>query len=247
MRLKATAIALGVAAVIGYGVMQRNEPGGQQRAAGSAPASNAAPPAAFADADKGSYTPGDDVTRYVALETPTAAFDAWKLIHGCQKAERHDLVGRAERCNGITQEQRGMAGALLGTAMMAGVHGAAVEYVHLMYSVPRKELEQARRDNPNHDKAVRTALEKLEEVAPRDLQAIRLLARLYKGPNAITGERNAEASLKFFTAEHELQNTPEKYRAPIVAGLTERLTPEQVKRAREAGLQLARHCDCKEG
>ena len=51
------------------------------------------------------------------------------------------------------------------------------------------------------------------------------------------------------TAEHELVPAAsfDKARQRYVASLTVNLTPEQVQRAREAGLQLARNCDCKEG
>jgi len=215
----------------------------------AAPTPEAPPPAPFAAADRLGYTPGDDVTRYVALGTPTAAFDAWTLIDACERAERHALPDVAARCNGITQRHRRKAGELLGTAMMAGVHGAAVEYVQAILGVPREEIAPARRDNPNIDKAVRTAVEKLEEAAPRDLGAIRMLSRLYRHAHPVTGERNAEKALVYMTAEHELVPAAgfEKARQRYVASLTVDLTPEQVQRAREAGLQLARNCDCKEG
>ena len=247
MRLKATAIALAVLAAIGYGVHERKELGRQQQAA--APTSEAAPPAPFAAADQLGYTPGDDVTRYVALATPTSAFDAWSLINACEHAERYALPDAAARCNGITQEHRRAAGALLSAAMMAGVHGAAVEYARAIMGVPREELAQGRRDNPDLDKAVSTVVQKLEEAAPRDRGAIRVLARLYRRGNAITGERNAAKALVYVTAEHELVPAPgfEKSRRMSIDDLTADLTPEQVKRAREVGLQLARNCDCREG
>ena len=245
MRLKATAIALAVVAAIGYGVHERKELGRQQQAA--APTSEAAPPAPFAAADQRGYTPGDDVTRYVALGTPTAAFDAWSLIVACERAERNGMPDARERCNGVTQEHRRRAGALLSVAMMEGVQGAAVEYAHTIMGVPREELAQARRQNPDVDKAVNTVVEKLQESATGDREAIRMLARLYRASNPITGERNAEKALMYATAEHELLKTPEVYKAPVLADLTASLTPEQVQRARDAGLQLARRCDCKEG
>ncbi len=140
----------------------------------------------------------------MTLGTPTAAFDAWSLIAACERAERNGMPDARERCNGVTQEHRRRAGALLTMAMMEGVQGAAVAYTHVILGVPREEMVQARRDNPNIDKAVRTVVEKLEEVAPRDLDAIRVLARLYRRANVITGERNAEKALVYVTAEHEL-------------------------------------------
>jgi hypothetical protein len=248
MRLKATAIALAVVAAVGYGVYERKELGRQQQAEAPSPA--AAPPAPFAGADQRGYTPGDDVARYVALRTPTAAFDAWSLIDACERAERNALPDAAARCNGITQQHRRAAGALLSAAMMAGVRGAAVAYTHVILGVPREEIVQARRDNPDLDKAVSTVVEKLEEAAPRDKEAIRVLARLYRHGNAITGERNAEKALVYVTAERELRPpTPSFERSDRMSldDLTVSLTPEQVKRARDAGLQLARTCDCREG
>jgi hypothetical protein len=194
MRFKATAIALAVVAAVGYGVHERGELARQQQAAAPAPAPQAAPPAPFAAADQRGYTPGDDVTRYVALGTPTAAFDAWKLIDSCEHAERHALPDVAERCNGITRQHRRKAGDLLGTAMMAGVHGAAVEYMQVILGVPREEIAQARRDNPTIDKAVSTALEKLEEAALRDLMAIRVLSRLYRDAHPVTGAQRREGA-----------------------------------------------------
>ncbi len=249
MRFKATAIALAVVAAVGYGAHERKELLRQQQAAVPASAPQAAPPAPFAAADRLGYTPGDDVTRYVALGTSTAAFDAWKLIDSCERAERHALPDMAARCNGITQQHRRKAGELLGTAMMAGVHSAAFEYMQVILGVPREELAQGRRDNPNVDKAVSIAVEKLEEAAARDLNAIRMLSRLYRGAHPVTGERNAEKALVYMTAEHELVPAAgfEKGRQRYIASLTVDLTPEQVQRAREAGLQLARNCDCKEG
>ena len=248
MRLKATAIALAVVAAVGYGVHERNELGRQQQAAAPTPAPQASPPAPFAITDRLGYTPGDDVTRYVALGTPTAAFDAWTLIDACERAERHALPDVAARCNGIMQQHRRKAGELLGTAMMAGVHGAAVAYAHVILGVPREEMLQGRRDNPNIDRAVTTVVEKLEEAAPREKEAIRVLARLYRHKNSITGERNAEKALVYLTAEHELVPAAglDKARQRYVASLAVDLTPEQVQRAREAGLRLARNCDCKE-
>ena len=246
MRFKAFAIALAVVAAVGYGVHERGELGRQQA---TAPTLEAAPTAPFAAGDRLGYTPGDDVTRYVALATPTAFFDAWSLINGCEHAERHSLPDAAARCNGITQQHRRKAGELLGTAMMAGVHGAAFEYMQVILGVPREEIAQGRRDNPNVDLAVSTAVEKLEEAAPRELNAIRMLSRLYRGAHPVTGERNAEKALVYMTAEHELVPAAgfEKGRQRYVASLTVDLTPEQVQRARESGLQLARNCDCKEG
>jgi hypothetical protein len=247
MRLKATAIALAVVAAVGYGIHERKEPGGRQQAA--APVPEAGPSAPFAASDLLGYTPGDDVTRYVALGTPTAAFDAWKLIDSCERAERHAQPDMAARCNGITQQHRRKAGELLSTAMMAGVHGAAVAYTHVILGVPREELAQARRDNANIDKVVSTVVEKLEEAAPRDKEAIRVLSRLYRHGNPVTGERNAEKALVYLTAEHELVPAAGlgEARQRYVASLTVDLTPEQIQRARDAGLQLARNCDCKEG
>jgi hypothetical protein len=249
MRFKATAIAIAIAAVaaVGYGIHERGQLGRPQQAA--APTSEPAPPAPFAAADRRGYTPGDDVARYVALGTPTAAFDAWRLIDSCEHAERHALSDAAERCNGITQQDRRKAGELLGTAMMEGVHGAAVAYMQFILGVPREEIAQARRDNPNIDKAVSTAVEKLEEAAPRDRLAIKMLARLYRDAHPVTGARNAEKALVYMTAEHELVPAAgfDTARQRYVASLTVDLTPEQVQRAREAGLRLARNCDCKEG
>ncbi len=62
-----------------------------------------------------------------------------------------------------------------------------------------------------------------------------------------TGERDAEKALVYVTALHELQPAPcfEKARAQLIAELSEGLNPEQVARAREAGLKLARQCDCR--
>ena len=70
-----------------------------------------------------------------------------------------------ERCNGVTQEHRRRAGALLSVAMIEGVQGAAVEYAHTIMGVPREELAQARQQNPDVDKAVKTVVEKLQQSA----------------------------------------------------------------------------------
>jgi hypothetical protein len=261
MNIKASAIALAVVAAIGWGVAQRKELGrpedsasrhaaARQRAAVPASAPQAGPPGPFAAADARGHTPGDDVDRYVAMGTPAAGFDAWALIDACERAERHALPDRAERCNGITQQHRRKAGELLGTAMMAGVHGAAVAYMKVIWDVPREELAQGRRDNPNIDTALKTAVEKLEEAAQRELRAIQMLARLYRHADPVTGKRDPERALMYTTAERELKGPApgfEKSQRMLLDELTTGLTPEQIKRAREAGLQLARQCDCKEG
>jgi hypothetical protein len=76
-----------------------------------------------------------------------------------------------------------------------------------------------------------------------------MLARLYNASNPVTGERDAEKALMYFTAEHELESAQgfENVRRIVIERATAGLTPDQVRRAREAGLHLARNCDCKEG
>ena len=82
MRFRATAIALAIVAAVGYGIHERNELERQQQA--TAPPRDSLPPAPFA-VDRLGDSPGEDVTRYVALATPTAAFDAWSIINACEK------------------------------------------------------------------------------------------------------------------------------------------------------------------
>ena len=193
-------------------------------------------------------TPGDDVRRYIEnVGTPGAAFDAWRLLVTCDRAERNRTDDAAEKCAGITPEQRARTGELLAVAMMHNVQGAAAEFAKALMGAPEDQLAQRRRDNPEFDKAVSTVVGKLREAAPNDRDAIRALARLYRQTNAITGQRDAEQSLVYFTALHELQPAPgfEKARSSLIAELSAGLTPEQVERARSAGLKLARQCDCR--
>ena len=251
MRFKATAIALAVVAAVGYGVHEIGELGRQQQAAAPTPATKSAqPPAAFQSEPTliAGGTPGDDVRRYIEnVGTAGAAFDAWQLIVTCQRAERNQLDDAPEKCAGITPEQRARAGELLATAMMHGVPGAAAEFAKALMGAPDEALAQHRRNNPEFDKAVHTVVVQLKEAAPRDRDAIGALARLYRQTNAITGQRDAEQALVYFTALHELQPAPgfDKARASLIAELTAGLTPEQVERARAAGLKLARQCDCR--
>ena len=251
MRFKATAIALAVVAAVGYGVHEIGELGRQQQAAAPTPATKSAqPPAAFQSEPTliAGGTPGDDVRRYIEnVGTPSAAFDAWRLLVTCDRAERNQADDTAEKCAGITPEQRARTGELITVAMMSGVQGAAAEFARVLMVAPGEAVAQRRRDNPEFDKAVDTIVGKLREAAPNDREAIRALAILYRQTNAITGQRDAEQSLLYFTAWHELQPAPgfEKARAIVIAEVSEGLSPEQVARAREAGLKLARQCNCR--
>jgi hypothetical protein len=251
MRFKATAIAIAIAAVaaVGYGVHERGQLVRPQAASGPSakPAQAPAPFQAEATLIAGN-TPGDDVRRFIEnVRTPSAAFDAWRLLVTCDRAERHQSDDAAEKCAGITPEQRARTGELLTVAMMGNVQGAAAEFARVLMVTPDEAVAQRRRDNPEFDKAVDTIVGKLQEAAPNDREAIRALAILYRQTNAITGQRKAEQSLLYFTAWHELQPAPgfDKARAVVIAEVSEGLTPEQVSRAREAGLKLARQCDCR--
>jgi hypothetical protein len=251
MRFNATAIALAVVAAVGYGVHERKALEGQQHAAAPTPAAKSAPsPAPFQSEPTliAGSTPGDDVRRYIEnVGSAGAAFDAYQLIVRCLRAERNELDDAPEKCAGITPAQRARAGELITTAMMHGVHGAAAEFARTLMGAPGEALAQRRRDNPEFDKAVHTVVEQLKEAAPRDRDAIRTLATLYRQTNSITGERDAEQALVYVTALHELQPAPgfEKARAYLIDELSEGLNPEQVARARAAGLKLARQCDCR--
>jgi hypothetical protein len=252
MRFKATAIALGVVAAVAYGVHERGELDRQQQAAAPTPASSSAPPPAPFQSEPtliAGGTPGDDVRRYVEnVGTAGAAFDAYQLLITCIRAERNELDDAPQKCAGITPEQRARTGELLVTAVMHGIRGAAAEFVNALMGAPADALAQRRRENPEFDKAVQTVVAQLEEAAPRDRDAIRALATLYRQTNAITGPRDGEKALAYMTALHELQPMPpgfEKANRSLFAELSEGLTPEQVKRARAMGLKLARECDCK--
>jgi hypothetical protein len=251
MRFKATAIALAVVAAVGYGVYETGELGRQQQAAVPTPAAKSTQtPAPFQSEPTliAGGTPGDDVRRYIEnVGTPGAAFDAYQLLVTCDRAERNMLDDTAEKCAGITPEQRARTGELLVTAMMHGIPGAAAEFARTLMGAPADALAQRRRDNPEFDKAVQTIVARLEESAPRDRDAISVLATLYRQTNAITGQRDAEKALTYVTAFIELRPAPylAKAHATLVDQLSADLTPQQAARAREAGLKLARQCDCK--
>src|SRR5687768_18356405 len=109
--------------------------------------------------------------------------------------ERYRTGESATHCNGITQGMRNQAGELLVRSMDAGIPGAPTEVLRVLL-----EAAEVFKDEPKYQEAARHVVSKLEENARRDREAISSLSKLYANDNPITGRRDLEKALMYYTA-----------------------------------------------
>jgi hypothetical protein len=244
--MKRTAAALAVVALCGYVAVQHQAEVPTPRQAAISGSAKAPPTTAVgslpAPFQVGTGKPGEAVQAYIAMGTPGAAFDAFELIDRCIRHERYRTGESATHCDGISQDMRSNAGKLLALAADSNIPGAPTEVLRALMAAA-----DTFKDDPRFVEAASYVVSKLEENAQRDREAISSLGKLYMHSNAITGKRDPEKALMYYTAMTELVHAPgeDGVKKIVLASLVAELTPEQVQRAQAAGVQLARNCDCK--
>jgi len=206
-------------------------------------------PAPFQADTVGGYTPGDDFTKYATAGTPTGSMDAYRLLERCQSQRQLD-PGKTNpellnACDGITEEMMQRGPTLLAEALVKGqMPEAATEMFWLLYPLPSDKLAEARKD-PTMVQAFGAMVDTLRDAASHDKSAITALALLYTRDGIV--ERNPMQALTYVVALQALNPGDPRMqgsRDKAVADLAKELTPEQTRAAREAGLALARNCNC---
>lgn len=205
-------------------------------------------------------TAGADYRRYLAMGTPTALQDAYRLVADCRRSRQLAATSAALRphddkalrdmldaettrlshaCDDITGEMEHQRLALLERAAAAGVRDAAVELLSEGYLGDPLAAVQ-RREDPGVRAWTRRALDYLETASLRgDRNAIVTLAILYDNENSLTGRQPVQA-LKYLTAAQAMLDRPLRAAEHAqLARLVAQLSPQQAAAAQEAGRRLA--------